>query len=57
MPHPNNDVQIAHFRNLIEARTDARGNPKPGFGKNVAMLKSEIAKLEARAVGGSNALG
>lgn len=57
MPHPNNEGEIAHFRNLIEARCDARGNPKPGYGKNVAMLKRQIAVLEQRAAGGSNAPG
>lgn len=53
----DHQAEIAHFQNLIAARTDGAGKPKPGYKKNVEMLRTEIARLEARTAGGSNATG
>lgn len=50
-PHPQyrrDDVALAHFKNLIAARTNPDGSPKQGFRKNVAMLRREIAKIEGK---------
>ena len=37
---------LAHFRNLLEHRTDANGKPAKGYTNNVALLRTEIARLE-----------
>lgn len=41
-----NRNELAHFRNLLEARTDGEGKPKKGYTANVALLRAEIARLE-----------
>ncbi len=39
-------VEIAHFKNLIAARTDPlTGKPKAGYGANVAMLRKEVDRM------------
>jgi hypothetical protein len=38
---------LDHLQNLLRARTDNEGNPKKGYKSNVAMLRREIAQLEA----------
>lgn len=48
-PHPHYReaaVAVPHFKNLLAARTNPDGSPKPGYAKNVAMLKREIAAGE-----------
>lgn len=53
----DHSAEIAHFKNLVTARTDGEGKPKPGYRKNVEMLRAEIARLTALAPGGSDAQG
>ncbi len=38
----------AHYLNLISHRSNDAGKPRPGFKKNVEMLKREVAKIDAR---------
>lgn len=40
------DVALAHFKNLLKARTDNDGSALPGWRKNVDMLRTEIMKIE-----------
>lgn len=40
------DVELAHFRSLLQHRTNPDGSAKKGFTRNVAQLRTEIARLE-----------
>lgn len=46
----SNDAALAHFKNLLAARTKPDGTPKQGFTRNVALLRREIAAMEGRSV-------
>lgn len=40
--------------NMLRARTDSEGNPKPGYTSNVARVRSEIAILQEQINGVMN---
>lgn len=42
------DVEFAHFRSLLQHRTNPDGSAKKGFTRNVLQLRTEIARLESR---------
>ena len=45
----NSDAEsLAHFKNLVAARTNSAGAAIKGYKANVAMLKREIAAIEER---------
>lgn len=41
--------RIAQLKAALNGRTDADGQPKKGYTKNVAALRAEIARLTAQA--------
>lgn len=40
--------RLEKLHRMLTARTNAKGEPLPNFGPNVAAIKAEIAKLEER---------
>lgn len=41
------EQKIARLRTLLDARCKPDGTPKLGFRRNVAMVRAELARLEA----------
>lgn len=45
---PAETQRLAQLKAMKAARSQADGNPRKGYAKNVASLGAEIAKLEAK---------
>lgn len=50
------NLELAHFRNLLQHRTNPDGSAKKGYTRNVAQLRTEIARLETGAAGPADAV-
>lgn len=38
--------RIAALKQMLQARTDAEGNPLPGYKNNVIAIQAELSQLE-----------
>jgi ribosomal protein S2 len=38
--------RLEQLREMLKARTDAKGRALPGYGTNVEMIRTEIERLE-----------
>lgn len=44
----SHEDRLTDLRKKLRARTDGRGDPMPNYGENVAAIRAEIARIEAR---------
>jgi uncharacterized small protein (DUF1192 family) len=49
MAEQSTDQRIAQLKAALNGRTDAEGNARKGYTKNVVALRAEIARLTAQA--------